>query len=60
MSEEGRFNLFDSRFTLHLSRFTRHVSLNKGDIMPKLDFTLNGKPASVEVRPNEFLAEVLR
>jgi xanthine dehydrogenase molybdenum-binding subunit len=28
--------------------------------MPTLDFTLNGKPISVEVRPNEFLAEVLR
>ncbi|HEY4722642.1 MAG TPA: molybdopterin cofactor-binding domain-containing protein, partial [Anaerolineae bacterium] len=28
--------------------------------MPTLDFTLNGKPISVEVQPHEFLAEVLR
>ena len=28
--------------------------------MANLDFTLNGKPISVEVKPNEFLAEVLR
>lgn len=28
--------------------------------MPTLDFTLNGKPVSVEVKPNQFLAEVLR
>ena len=28
--------------------------------MPTLDFTLNGKPISVEVKPNQFLAEVLR
>ncbi len=28
--------------------------------MPTLDFTLNGKPISVEVTPNQFLAEVLR
>ena len=28
--------------------------------MPTLDFTLNGKPVSVEIKPNEFLAEVLR
>ena len=28
--------------------------------MPTLNFTVNGKPVSVEVKPNEFLAEVLR
>ena len=28
--------------------------------MPMLDFTLNAKPISLDVRPNEFLAEVLR
>jgi len=28
--------------------------------VPTLDFTLNGKPISVEVQPHEFLAEVLR
>ena len=28
--------------------------------MATLDFTLNGKSVSVEVQPNEFLAEVLR
>src|SRR5512143_2077284 len=28
--------------------------------MPILNFTVNGKPVSVEVKPNEFLAEVLR
>ena len=28
--------------------------------MPALNFTVNGKPVSVEVKPNEFLAEVLR
>src|SRR5512143_3205800 len=28
--------------------------------MPILNFTVNGKPVSVEVEPNEFLAEVLR
>jgi CO/xanthine dehydrogenase Mo-binding subunit/aerobic-type carbon monoxide dehydrogenase small subunit (CoxS/CutS family) len=28
--------------------------------MPTLNFTVNGNPVSVEVKPNEFLAEVLR
>ena len=28
--------------------------------MPTLNFTVNGKPVSVDVKPNEFLAEVLR
>jgi xanthine dehydrogenase molybdenum-binding subunit len=28
--------------------------------MPTLNFTVNGKPVSVEAQPNEFLAEVLR
>jgi CO/xanthine dehydrogenase Mo-binding subunit/aerobic-type carbon monoxide dehydrogenase small subunit (CoxS/CutS family) len=28
--------------------------------MPTLNFTVNGNPVSVEVQPNEFLAEVLR
>jgi CO/xanthine dehydrogenase Mo-binding subunit/aerobic-type carbon monoxide dehydrogenase small subunit (CoxS/CutS family) len=28
--------------------------------MPTLNFTVNDKPVSVEVKPNEFLAEVLR
>ena len=28
--------------------------------MPTLNFTVNGNPISVEVQPNEFLAEVLR
>ncbi len=28
--------------------------------MPILNFTVNGKPVSVEAKPNEFLAEVLR
>jgi xanthine dehydrogenase molybdenum-binding subunit len=28
--------------------------------MPTLNFTVNGKPVAVEVKPNEFLAEVLR
>src|SRR5512135_2474889 len=28
--------------------------------MPTLNFTLNNKPISVEARPSEFLAEVLR
>ena len=28
--------------------------------MPTLNFTVNNKPVSVDVKPNEFLAEVLR
>ena len=28
--------------------------------MPTLNFIVNGNPVSVEVKPNEFLAEVLR